>query len=92
MVDKLLANIRAEGAPLVFDLLGGYKDPVEGGLLDSAPAVIEAIRNSLSIATQLGTLGGTIVFKRDHDLERTEARDTASWLSDANRNEADERP
>jgi chaperonin GroEL len=68
-------------------------DPWEGGVLDSTPAVLEAIRNSLSIATLLGTLGGTVVYKRDNELERSEARATNSFLRDADyaANPADER-
>lgn len=71
-----------------------YVDPVEGGVLDSFPAVLEAIKNSISIAAQLGTLGGTIVFGRDHELDRKEARETAAWLRDANdfKAIADDRP
>lgn len=46
---------------------------VDGGILDSTPAVLEAIRSSLSIASLLGTLGGTVVFQRDDILERNEA-------------------
>lgn len=76
---------------LVFDVLEGeYVDPFNGGVLDSVPAVLEAIRNSVSIAALLGTCGGTVVFKRDTALERQEARDTNSFLRDIN--EADERP
>ena len=64
----------------------------QDGVLDSVPAVLEALRNSISIASLLGTLGGAIVFKRDLDLERTEARDTASFLRDAEEgNPADSR-
>jgi len=76
----------------VFDALDGkYVDAVQGGILDSVPAVLEAIRNSLSIASLLGTCGGTSVFKRDLEVERTEARDTADFVRNANVNEADER-
>lgn len=53
---------------------------VAGGILDSVPAVLEAIRSSLSIASLLGTAGGTIVFKRDDELERREAMDTSDFL------------
>ena len=69
----------------VFDLL--KQEPVDaqaGGLLDSLPAVLEAVRNSLSIASLLGTLGGTIVFARDTELERSEAKETRSFLRDGN--------
>jgi chaperonin GroEL len=43
------------------------------GVLDSVPAVLESIRNSFSIASNLGTIGGIIVFERDDILEREEA-------------------
>jgi chaperonin GroEL len=77
---------------VVYDALDGtHVDPFEGGVLDSTPAVLEAIRNSLSIAVLLGTLGGTVVFKRDSEVERAEARDMANFMRNANRNEADER-
>jgi chaperonin GroEL len=82
----------ARCSPVVFDALEGkLVDAFEAGILDSTPAVLEAIRNSLSIASLLGTLGGTVVFKRDLEVERREARDAANFLRDANRNEADER-
>lgn len=42
-------------------------------LLDSIPAVIEAIKNSISIASLLGTIGGIIAFKRDHTEDSKEA-------------------
>lgn len=81
-----------EGSPKVYDALEGkLVDAFEAGILDSTPAVLEAIRNSLSIASLLGTLGGTVVFKRDAEVERTEARDMANFMRDANRSEADER-
>jgi chaperonin GroEL len=43
-------------------------------LLDSAPAVLEAIRNSISIASLLGTLGGIVAFKRDNDSDKQEEK------------------
>lgn len=55
-----------------------HVDPFKSGILDSTPAVLEAIRNSISIASLLGTLGGAIVFPRDKELEREEShRQTA---------------
>lgn len=70
-----------------------YVDPYTGGVLDSTPAVLNAIRNSLSIAKLLGLLGGTSCFKRDLALERKEASDTSSFLRDSSyaENPADER-
>lgn len=41
-------------------------------LLDSLPAIAEAIRNSVSIASLLGTIGGLIAFKRDSDADKDE--------------------
>ena len=41
-------------------------------LLDSMPAVSESIRNSVSIASLLGTLGGIVAFKRDHETDKAE--------------------
>jgi hypothetical protein len=58
---------------------------------DSIPAVRESIKNSLSIATLLGTLGGAVVFPRDSEFERSEARDTAEFNRNAGINPADER-
>lgn len=43
-------------------------------LLDSLPAVSEAIRNSISIASLLGTVGGIVAFKRDYDSDKEEEK------------------
>jgi len=78
---------------LVFDVLEGkLVDALRGGILDSTPAVLEAIRNSVSIASLLGTCGGIVAFLRDHQLDRQDARDTNEFLRNAGINEADERP
>jgi chaperonin GroEL len=77
---------------IVYDALNGsWELADEAGILDSTPAVLEAIRNSLSIATLLGTLGGCCVFPRDETFERSEARDNADFLRNANDNPANER-
>lgn len=82
----------ASGQTVVYDCFNHkHVDPVEGGLLDSTPAVLEAVRNSISIASLLGTLGGAVVQLRDFQLDRKEAHDTQQWLRDANINEANER-
>jgi chaperonin GroEL len=58
----------------VYDALRREFGTVESlGVVDSMPAVAEAIRNSISIASLLGTLGGAVVFPRDEILERSEA-------------------
>jgi len=90
--EQILLGIAA-GKTVVYDFLEQrHVDAYDGGLLDSTPAVLEAIRNSISIASQLGTCGGIVVFQRDLELERSEARATASYLRDENYNPADERP
>ena len=89
--DEVTKSMKAE--KVVYDLLEGkFVDPVAGGVLDSVPAVLEAIRNSLSIASQIGTCGGISVFKRDSQLERQDARDTADFIRNSTVNEADLRP
>jgi chaperonin GroEL len=61
--------------PVVFDALKmGHVDPFESGILDSAPAVLEALRSAISIASHLGILGAIITTPRDHELERQEAQ------------------
>lgn len=68
----------------IFDALEGKFKPVRGsGVVDSLPAVVEALRNSISIACQLGTLGGVVVFPRDPQLEREEASDTYDFMRSA---------
>ncbi len=57
-----------------------YGDPFELGILDSTPAIVQAIRNATSIATILGTLGATICFPRDNDLERMESIENNHFL------------
>ena len=80
------------GKMIVYDALEDkHVDAVEGGILDSTPAVLEALRNSISIAALLGTLGGAVVFLRDDEFERQEARDTSEFTRNANSTDADER-
>lgn len=70
----------------IYDVLNQemVDDAFKAGILDSTPAVREAIRNSLSIASSLGTCGCVIAFGRDLEVDRQEARDNASWLRDSN--------
>lgn len=89
---EVMETLKLSELSTVYDLLNsGYVDAFESGLLDSTPAVLEALRNAISIATQLGTNGGLIVQKRDHEFERKEARDVAEFNRNANYNPADER-
>lgn len=64
---------------------------LEVGILDSLPAVKEALKNSISIATLLGTLGGCVVYPRDKEVDKTESRDYNDFMRNANYNPADER-
>ena len=66
-------------------------DAFERGILDSTPAVLEALRNAVSIATLLGTLGGVVVFNRDVQLERAEAQAASDFDRNSNVNEANDR-
>jgi chaperonin GroEL (HSP60 family) len=107
-VYKLQANsglTEQEGASIITELLASNdKDYVydyqehkfvhafKSGILDSVPAVLEAIRNSLSVASQLGTCGGICVFARNEELDMKEAIDAANWARDSSVNEADLRP
>ncbi len=78
--------------PRVYDAMEQkHVNAIQAGILDSTPAVVEAIRNSLSIATLLGTLGGAVVFLRDHELDRREAVETADFIRNAGANPADDR-
>lgn len=60
-----------------------FRPAVEAGVVDSLPAVNEALRNSISIATLLGSLGGIIVFQRDDATERTNASDAYHNLANS---------
>jgi chaperonin GroEL len=83
-----------QGSELVYDFLEHkHVNAIEAGILDSTPAVLEAIRNSLSIAGRAGTLGGVIVQRRDKEFERSEATATSSFLRMADEeNPANNRP
>jgi chaperonin GroEL len=79
---------------MVFDANAGeFVNALDAGILDSLPAVRDALGNAISIATQHGTLGAVIVQPRDHQVELTEARDASDWHRSANvdENEADRR-
>lgn len=55
----------------VFDISDQMWVP-KHALLDSVPAVTEAIENSISIASLLGTIGGIVAFNRDQEADRRE--------------------
>lgn len=73
-----------ESEAVIYDALEQkFVEARDAGVMDSLPAVLEALRNSISIASLLGTLGGVVVFPRDNELERTEASETYDFLRDA---------
>lgn len=83
-----LKNSIVQDDTVIYDAMDGVMvDAFESGLLDSTPAVVDAIQNSLSIASLLGTLGGAVVFGRDLELERQEAEWANDWVKTANTNE-----
>lgn len=75
---------KCKNEELVLDVLKGeYVEPLKSGIYDSIPAVLEAIKNSISIASLLGSLGGTVVFARDLVYEREEASKTNTFLENS---------
>jgi chaperonin GroEL len=64
---------------------------LDAGILDSLPAVKEALKNSISIATLLGTLGGCVVSPRDKDVDKLESKEHNDFMRNSNVNPADER-
>lgn len=87
---EILKELQSTPDDVSYDLLEGkFESVYKSGLLDSAPAVLEALRNATSIATQLGTNGGLVVYPRDHQFERQDARDEADFKRAA---EMEERP
>lgn len=92
ILEPVIEGLR-DGRVIIYDAYEHkHGDPINLGVLDSTPAVLEAIRNAISIASQLGTLGGTVVFKRDEVFERAEAHNAQEFERNANVNEANLRP
>jgi chaperonin GroEL len=79
---ELIKNLASE-EPIIYDAMEQKFVEAKGsGVMDSTPAVLEAVRNSISIASLLGTLGGCVVFPRDTELERSEAVDNINYMAD----------
>lgn len=71
---------------------GNMVKAVENGILDSLPAVKEALKNAISIATLLGTLGGCVVFGRDKEIDKMETKSYSDFVNNVKMgNMADER-
>jgi chaperonin GroEL len=81
-INNLYIDALSSGVTTLDVSTGQRVDAYEYGIFDSTPAVREAIRNSISIASLLGTLGGTVVFGRDEELERAESSQAAQYQRD----------
>lgn len=80
VVDTLIANPGQvyDAAKSEFGL------PLELDLLDSTPAVLEAVRTAVSIAASLSTLGGVIVHPRNPALDMAESMSFHSKMQEIN--------
>ena len=85
-VSVMLDIVRRKERKVYDALQQKFVDADEAGILDSTPAVIEALRNSISIATVLGTLGGAVVFPRDKEFERRESKEAHDYLRNTGEN------
>lgn len=70
---NVLSTLVADQSVVYNALTKEIGDAFKLKLLDSVPAVLEAIRSSISIAGLLGTLGGVCVFARDDEYDRQRA-------------------
>jgi len=72
---------------------GEMVNALDCGILDSLPAVKEALKNAISIASLLGTLGGCIVQARDREIDTIETKSYGEFMKSMhdNFNPADER-
>jgi len=93
ILGKLLEN-----KDLVYDVENGvFGKAKDLGIFDATLAVEQALKNAVSIASVMGTLGGIVAFPRDGQLERQHALDEENFrqtLDNAEnmRNEANIRP
>lgn len=56
-----------------------FGDAKKLGVFDATLAVEQSLRNAVSIASVMGTLGGIVAFPRDHQLERQEFKDNMDF-------------
>ena len=63
-----------------------FVDATQAGIVDSLPAVLEAIRNAISVAGLLATCGGIVVFPRDEVVEREEAGEAMAYMRNTTEN------
>lgn len=93
-IQKIISRM-FEDTELVYDIENQeFGTGLSLGVLDAEKAVEQALRNSVSIASVMGTMGGLVAFPRDHQLERAEALQEMDFLNNMNSgagSEADER-
>lgn len=92
ILTKLISNKKD-----VYDVENGvFGDPKKLGVFDATMAVEQALKNAVSIASVMGTLGGIVAFPRDNQLENMEHKEASNFertLENATniKNEANER-
>jgi chaperonin GroEL len=93
-IEDIVSNMTqsiTEGKFESYDILeDAFVDPYESGLLDSTPAVVESIKNAISVSSLLGTLGGVVVFARDREIDRRESESIRKFIEDSNVEEVQE--
>jgi chaperonin GroEL len=90
-VNRMLENTDIANPAVYNSATHQWIHALDCGLVDSTPAVIEALRNAVSASGVLATLGGAVVNPRDYDVEKAEARDAAEFDRMIKTNPADER-
>ena len=73
-----------------------FGDPKKLGVYDATLAVMQALKNAVSISSVMGTLGGIVAYPRDNQLEDMEFKDQQDFNrtidnAEALSNEANER-
>jgi chaperonin GroEL len=95
-ISKVLGKL-IKNTDIVYDVENAvYGDAKELGVLDATLAVEQALKNAISIASVMGTLGGIVAFPRDYNLEMQNAKDEANFQRNIDhaselKNEAEER-
>ena len=74
-VIKSIKKSNPEKAVVVDISTGQAVNALKEGILDSVPALQEALKNAISGSTLMGTVGGCVVFFRNDVAELADARD-----------------
>lgn len=75
LLEKMIQNDQH-----VYDIENGkFGNAKTLGLLDATLAQEQALKNAVSIASVMGTLGGIVAFPRDHQLERQDFKDSMDF-------------